>query len=488
MKRNRRRHHELSDNRQQGDTSMSEPITSSRIGRRQLFRYAGGAAAAAAAAGSTMKWLQPFSATPVGADPHTAKAVADMFLGGTDGWISLPASPTIPPFHPDSLAPPGLSTYIFGFRNITDLVPGGLHFGQKNHAQHSAPLFWVKQFDPTNLDTEFVVDLTNLGLAQRPDLFDAHTLHWHGFRNVIPFFDGEPTGSVSVPAGTVFRYVYRPRDPGTYMYHCHVEDVEHVHMGMTGLVFVDPIQNGQSITYNGKTFTKFLYNDGDGSTGYDRVYSMFMSEVWAEAHWADAHIQLPEWSDYNADFSLLNGRVYPDTIQPNSPFPPGFNPNTWTKPYMPVATDAAGNLQANPGLEHLRYQPVSSLVNCNAGDTVALRFASLAFKESAMTLAGIPMRVVGRDATPMRGRGADGSRTGVDTSYETNTLVIGAGESMDVLFTAPPYVGPGPYDTYPLFNRASQRNNNLGSGELGGQATEIHVYPAGIAAQKVPNT
>ena len=46
---------------------------------------------------------------------------------------------------------------------------------------------------------------------------------------------------------------------------------------------------------------------------------MFLSEVWAEAHWADAHIQLPEWSDYRADFSLLNGRVYPDTILPHSP-------------------------------------------------------------------------------------------------------------------------------------------------------------------------
>ena len=30
---------------------------------------------------------------------------------------------------------------------------------------------------------------------------------------------------------------------------------------------------------------------------------MFLSEVWAEAHWADAHIQLPEWSDYHADFA-----------------------------------------------------------------------------------------------------------------------------------------------------------------------------------------
>ena len=94
------------------------------------------------------------------------------------------------------------------------------------------------------------------------------------------------------------------------MYHCHVEDVEHVHMGMTGLVFVRPAQDGNTALYPSG---KYLYNDGDGSTGFDREFAMFLSEVWAEAHWADAHIQLPEWSDYRADFSLLNGRVYPET-------------------------------------------------------------------------------------------------------------------------------------------------------------------------------
>ena len=81
----------------------------------------------------------------------------------------------------------------------------------------------------------------------RPDLTDAHTLHWHGFRDAIPYFDGEPHGSVSVPIGKEFVYVYRPHDPGTYMFHCHVEDVEHVHMGMTGQVFVRPRPGWQHV-------------------------------------------------------------------------------------------------------------------------------------------------------------------------------------------------------------------------------------------------
>ena len=78
----------------------------------------------------------------------------------------------------------------------------------------------------------------------RPDLFDAHTIHWHGFRNAIPWFDGVPEMSISVPIGRDFAYYYQPRDPGTYMYHCHFEDVEHVQMGMTGVLYVRPKQNG----------------------------------------------------------------------------------------------------------------------------------------------------------------------------------------------------------------------------------------------------
>jgi FtsP/CotA-like multicopper oxidase with cupredoxin domain len=428
------------------------------VSRRRLFGWAGGAVVAGAAA-----WAGPV----LGPDQvaYADGAPPDLYLAGTDGWIHLPPDPPIAPFHPDTLAPDGLTTYIFGFRNVTGMTDVQ-RLNQKNKAQHSAPLFWANQYDgdPAN---EFRVQLTNLGLALRPDLFDAHTLHWHGFRNVIPFFDGEPTGSVSVPAGREFTYVFRPRDPGTYMYHCHVEDVEHVHMGMTGLVFVRPAQDGNTTWYPSG---RYLYNDGDGSTGYDREYAMFLSEVWAEAHWADAHIQLPEWSDYRADFAMINGRVYPDTVAPNGSVDP-FNP----------VHDANGDLIPPAGHPELQYQPLSSLVTCNSGERVALRFSNLGFRESAMTVAGIRLRVVGRDATPMRGR------DGTDTSYETDTINVGPGESYDVIFTAPPKVGAGAFDTYYLYNRSFARSNNLADGGFGGQATEIRVYASGLGPQAYPN-
>ena len=69
-------------------------------------------------------------------------------------------------------------------------------------------------------------------------------------------------------------------------------------------------------------------------------------------------------------------------------------------------TDANGDLIAPAGRPDLQYQPYSALVTCNAGERVLLRFANLGFREAAMTLAGIKMKVVGKDATPMRGIGA----------------------------------------------------------------------------------
>jgi hypothetical protein len=438
--------------------------------RRDFLKVVGGAALVTAGASVMPRFLRK-NLLPEQV-VNAADIMPDLYFAGTDGWIYLPPNPPIGFYHPDPLAPAPFTTYIFGFRNITGLRPTQIS-QQKMKAQHNAPLFWVDQYDPNLIDPntgnpkEFRLQLTNLGLQQRPDLTDSHTLHWHGFRNVIPYYDGEPTGSISVPVGRNFTYVYRPRDPGTYMYHCHVEDVEHVHMGMTGLVFVRPLQNGNTSFYPSG---KYAYNDGDGSTGYDREFAMFLSEVWAEAHWDDAHIQLPDWTDYRADFSLLNGRVYPDTLAPNGSIDP-FNP----------ARDFSGDLIAPAGHPELQYQPLSSLVTCQPGERVLLRFANLGFKESAMTLAGIKMRVVGRDATLMRGR------DGTDTSYETDSIYVGAGESFDVLFTAPPHSGGPGYDTYILYNRRYSQEDNLAGG-FGGQRTEIRVYPSGaLASQQFPN-
>jgi hypothetical protein len=151
-------------------------------------------------------------------------------------------------------------------------------------------------------------------------------------------------------------------------------------------------------------------------------------------------------------------------------------------------TDDAGDLVAPEGVnDHLQYQPLSALVTCNAGERVLLRFANLGFREAAMTLAGIKMKVIGKDATPMKGR------DGTDTSYFASTVSFGAGESIDAIFTAPAHSGGTGPDVYVLYDRAYERANNqakagVGGAQYGGRRTEIRVYPAGtVTAQPLPN-
>jgi FtsP/CotA-like multicopper oxidase with cupredoxin domain len=303
-------------------------------------------------------------------------------------------------------------------------------------------------------ETDIRITLTNLGLVQRPDLTDSHTIHWHGFDLPSPLNDGVPEVSVAVPIGRQLTYFYRPHREGTYMYHCHFEDVEHVQMGMTGIVFVRPTQNGTSLG----GFTKFAYNDGDGSTGYTREFAILLNEIEERQHDADELIQEFIPTDYDPQYFTLNGRVYPQTILPNN--------------------DAT-----------LPSQPVSALVQVNPGDRVLLRLANLGYQQHAMQLPGIGMKVVGEDAVLRR------SAAGVDTSYLTNTIYIGPGEARDVLFTAPAFNPAAPattdahgrvYNTYQFRNRDLRRLSNHGAPGLGGMVTEVRVYQGSpLPAQSV---
>ncbi|WP_329045917.1 multicopper oxidase domain-containing protein [Amycolatopsis sp. NBC_01488] len=425
-----------SDNQQRPPRPMS----------RRTLLY-GGAATVAAVAGGRLLGSRLDAPAPTTVRPAAAVVppVTEVHFAATDGWVSMPAGARQnPPFWPDSLAPSPFDLYVFGFRDVTGLDDATVK-AQRGKAQISAPLLAFDQ------GTDIKLTLTNLGLSQRPDLVDGHTVHWHGFQNAIPLFDGVPELSISVPIGRDFTYFYRPREAGTYMYHCHFEDVEHVQMGMTGVVFVRPAQNRAPVGGD-PLGTKYAYNDGDGSTRYQREFAFMLTEIWAEAHYRDAHIQTTDWTDFSPSFWTMNGRCYPDTLVPNG------NP----------MSAAAGRLQ---------YQPNSSLITANEGDRVLLRLANLGYQNHSLTADGITLTTVAKDAAPLVGR--DGTQ-----HYLTgNSVEIGPGESRDVLFTAP---APG---TYLLYDRDYGYLNNGGGGGYGGQLTEIRVSPAGtLGPQTTPNT
>jgi FtsP/CotA-like multicopper oxidase with cupredoxin domain len=347
----------------------------------------------------------------------------------------------------------------------------------KGHTKHTAPHLNFRQ------DDDIRITLTNLGLVQRPDLVDSHTIHWHGFDVPSPLNDGVPEVSIAVPIGKQVTYFYRPHREGTYMYHCHFEDVEHVQMGMTGVVFVRPLQdvNGAGAgvpvaRQEGGAATAplgYAYNDGNGSTAYDRHFAILLNEVWKNFHDGDRDIQESIATDYNPQWFTLNGRCYPQTVLPN---------DSDTLP----ANLRIGTHNANYDTTDYS-QPNSALIQVNPGERVLLRLANLGYQQHAMQLPGLPMKVVGQDASWL-GKG------GVDKTYLTNTLYIGPGEARDVLFTAPAYSasrpsgsdGRGAYNVYRFKNRDWRRLSNFGAPPgPGGMQTEVRVYSNALPAQTV---
>ncbi len=430
------------------------------ITRRQFIKAAGLGAAGTIMSGGLVDILGRGLFVP-----SARAATTTLALAGTDGYITLPGREANP-------------IYVFGFIPVN---PGAsvssLISTYKGHAQHTAPIIGVNQND------DIKITLTNLGLVQRPDLTDSHTIHWHGFDMPSPLNDGVPEVSVGVPIGKQLTYFYRPHREGTYMYHCHFEDVEHVQMGMTSIVFVRPSQDGTPFTVGARTFTKFAYNDGNGSTGYDRHFAILLNETWASGyHDGDRDIQESIATDYKPEWFTLNGRSYPQTTLPNDD---PYIPVSW----LPTSGTVSGLTTTNPNYGSVdRSQPNSSLIQVNSGDRFLFRLANLGYDQHAMELPGIPMHVVGQDASLLR----TGS---VDTSYVTNTLYLGPGEARDVLLDAPAYDaaspsgsdGRGAYNVYFFKNRDWRRLSNDGAPGPGGMMTEVRVYETPLPAQTIVN-
>ena len=131
----------------------------------------------------------------------------------------------------------GKELYSFGFNDVTGVAANlAVDKGILN-AQFPAPTLAFDEGDDVYLT------LTNVGMLKRPDLFDPHTVHFHGFPNAAAVFDGVPEASIAINMGFSFTYYYKIMEPGTYMYHCHVEAAEHMQMGMFGNLYVRPAQN-----------------------------------------------------------------------------------------------------------------------------------------------------------------------------------------------------------------------------------------------------
>jgi len=356
-------------------------------------------------------------------------------------------------------------------------------------------------------DDEFFLTLTNVGMIMRPDLFEQHTIHFHGYPNASSVYDGVPDASVAINIGGSFTYYYLAPDAGTYFWHCHITPPEHLQMGMVGQLYVRPRQDrvaaGSSLysslqaqfgdlrtvckpsadilcanplpiagdtgatrlaagtlcsgaaAPSGTPQSNFTYNDGDGSTCYDVEYALQIHGFDPNFHFVGMTFNPEAFADMKDKFFLLNGRSYPDTVVPG-----------------PIATQTTDT--------RMHYgQPMPSIINIPYQGKALLRIADLSVSEYA-TLAslGIRMKEVGFNAKLLR------DQSGNNLEFYTNSITLGGGESLDVILDATDAscgsVGCSAalYPKGSVFYLYTPQLDHLSNDEenFGGLMTEVHIY------------
>jgi FtsP/CotA-like multicopper oxidase with cupredoxin domain len=328
-------------------------------------------------------------------------------------------------------------------------------------------------------DDEFFLTLTNVGMVMRPDLFEQHTIHFHGYPNASAFYDGVPDASVAVNIGGSFTYYYLAPDAGTYFWHCHITPPEHLQMGMVGQLYVRPRQNrwvgdlyagltaqqadprtacnsstdilcsnplpavNTSASNDGSR--KYAYNDGDGTTAYDVEYPLQMHGFDPNFHFVGMTFNPEAFTDMKDKFFLLNGRSYPDTVQPG-----------------PMQT------QTTDGVNHFS-QPLPAIINIPAGKKALLRISSLDVSEyQTLASIGIPMQVIALNAKLLR------DQAGNNLYYATNSITLGGGESLDVILDASDKVAYPAGSVFYLYTPQLDHLSNDAE-NFGGLMTEVRI-------------
>jgi FtsP/CotA-like multicopper oxidase with cupredoxin domain len=351
-------------------------------------------------------------------------------------------------------------------------------------------------------DDEFFLTLSNVGMIMRPDLFEQHTVHFHGYPNASSFYDGVPDASVAINIGGSFTYYYLAPDAGTYFWHCHITPPEHLQMGMVGQIYVRPRQNRVNVGTNLRTALswqngdlrtacnpatdtlctavlpnpatdalltgpgatqrldtigssatnpnynqpyKYAYNDGDGMTAYDVEYPLQIHGFDPNFHFVGMTFNPEAFVDMKDKFFLLNGRSYPDTVTPG-----------------PLTT------MSSDGRSHFS-QPLPSIINIPAGGKALLRISDLDVTEyQTLASLGIPMHVVGYNAKLLR------DQSGNNIDYFTNSITLAGGESLDVILDASNTTN---FPAGSVFYLYTPQLDHLANDQenFGGLMTEVHI-------------
>lgn len=203
-----------------------------------------------------------------------------------------------------------------------------------------------------------------------------HTIHHHG---IEPSTENDGVGHFSwdVTNGT-YTYQWRPKNAGTYFYHCHTNTPLHAEMGMYGGLIVDPQPNPTD-----PAGTKRAFANGP-------IYDV-------EAIWAADEID-PAWHTLEWAAGTCGGDVGLNNLNP--------------KYFIITGVDGASSALTNPGVA----------VNMVKGQTLLVRYICAGFHPQKIDFGGLTASVVASDGRPL------------PTPWQTGSIEAHSAERYDCIF------------------------------------------------------
>ncbi len=246
--------------------------------------------------------------------PISKNGVKQFQLYATDGYLTLPD---------------GEKVYIWGYS--LENKPGT--------AVYPAPTLEVEEGDQVE------VKLTNIGSAKTGLKRVAHTIHWHGL-DTDQVNDGVPHTAPAIQTGESFTYRFKATHAGTYFYHCHVDTIEHLQMGMHGS-FIVHAKDGEKQAWS-------------GGPAYDKEYVFHLNEIDPIWHKAVEEGKPYDRTQFHPRYWTINGKAFPDIMK---------DPNT--------------------------------VITGNVGETVLIRLINAGYEEHPFHMHGHHFKVIATDGRPL---------------------------------------------------------------------------------------
>ena len=436
------------------------------------------------------------------------------------------------------VGPPGLADLRSAFADVNWIDPNTQQPIMRGKAMMPGPPIWGVEGDILD------ISLFNIGFAFGSCVTDPHTIHLHGV-HAPSYYDGIPEISFGIPmwnpypmdgdgcpilpkqggpsttftpatdanfggttnagrGGNTFTYRMFCERPGTYMYHCHVEASEHVHMGMYGPMWIYP-KNFGNATKGGAAYNNSL-------TSFDQEAMLLLSDI--DTDWHDSILDLSALTaepnpytintpdpglnsnprianfnipDYRPNYWLLNGRSLPDTLMAGKwtqGYQPGLyaNPSASTGTLMnPIASSLTFYQSSVPTLAsgsqsnwlgptgatlYPPRQPVQTYVVTSVSEKVLIRLHNMGFQYQAMHFHGVMPNIVGKDTFAWVPQQNSMFGTGTDERKRVFTQGIFSGEAWDMIGAYPDKAAISPA-IYGFINNASKDPMPYSTSEVG---------------------